>query len=162
MDESTEYKYEIPEYLEESGYNEKQVKEIDKKHDKMFRKILEKKEEMADLINNFLKIKEKIKPENLIQCHTDFITNKYQERHSDIVYKLKDKPIYFLVEHQSTVDKEMPERIMRIYRTNNAKGKNRADLSNSSTNSNIYRFPKMECKNKFWRKAIQFKTIWRI
>ncbi len=111
MDESEEYKYEIPEDIKERNYNEKEVKEIDKKHDKMFRKILSKKEEMASFINNFLKIKEKIEPENLIQCHTDFITNKYQEKHSDIIYKIKDKPIYFLVEHQSTVNKKMLERM---------------------------------------------------
>ena len=57
MDESEEYKYEIPEDIKERNYNEKEVKEIDKKHDKMFRKILSKKEEMASFINNFLKIK---------------------------------------------------------------------------------------------------------
>ena len=96
---------------EEKLYDEKRIKEVDKKHDKMFRSILSRKKEMANFLNQFLELKEKIEEKQIIQCHTDFITRQYKDKHSDIIYKLKDEPVYFLIEHQSTVDKEMPLRI---------------------------------------------------
>lgn len=96
---------------EKDIYNEKKVKQIDKKHDKVFRNVLSRKKEMANFLNQFLDLQEYIKEENIIACPTDFITKSYEMRQSDIIYRLKDKPIYFLVEHQSTVDKEMLLRI---------------------------------------------------
>ena len=103
--------YKIPNLEKNQIYNQKRIKEIDKKHDKMFRNILSRKKEMVNFLNEFLALKEKIKPERLTQCHTDFITKQYKEKHSDIIYKLKDKAVYFLVEHQSTIDQDMPLRI---------------------------------------------------
>lgn len=92
-------------------YDEKEIKEIDKKHDKMFRNILSRKTEMAEFLNDFLSLKEKVKETEIIQCHTDLITSRYKDRYSDIIYKLKEKPVYFLVEHQSTIDRNMPLRM---------------------------------------------------
>lgn len=103
--------YKIPDLEKNQIYHQKRIEEIDKKHDKMFRNILSRKKEMVNFLNEFLALKEKIKPEQLIQCHTDFITKQYKEKHSDIIYKLKDKPVYFLVEHQSTINQDMPLRI---------------------------------------------------
>lgn len=42
---------------------------------------------------------------------TKYITKLYEERESDIVYKLKDKEIFFLIEEQTKVDMKMAERI---------------------------------------------------
>lgn len=103
--------YKIPDLEENQIYNQERIEEIDKKHDKMFRNILSRKKEMINFLNEFLALKEKIKPEQLTQCHTDFITKQYKEKHSDLIYKLKQKPVYFLVEHQSTIDRDMPLRI---------------------------------------------------
>lgn len=103
--------YKIPDLEENQIYNQERIEEIDKKHDKMFRNILSRKKEMINFLNEFLALKEKIKPEQLTQCHTDFITKQYKEKHSDLIYKLKQKPVYFLVEHQSTIDQDMPLRI---------------------------------------------------
>ena len=100
-------------YNLEISEQKKALKETDKKHDKMIRNTLNKTKEMVKFLNQFLNLKEITKEEQIIQCHTNFITKEYKEKNSDIVYKLKDKPIYFLVEHQSTVDKEMPERMAR-------------------------------------------------
>lgn len=36
---------------------------------------------------------------------------RFEDRRSEIIYKLKEKPVYFLLEHQSTIDKNMPLRI---------------------------------------------------
>ena len=99
------------ELKKDGKYDKKRVINIDKWHDKLVKNILNDKKEMANFINQFLNIKIKIKCDNLVQCSTDFITKNYKNRYSDIVYKLKNKPIYFLIEHQSTVDKNMIERI---------------------------------------------------
>lgn len=95
------------EKVENKIYEDKKLNKIDKIHDKMFRNILSKKREMVKFLNQFGNLEERIKEEKIEQCATDFITRKYKDKHSDIVYKLKNKPIYFLVEHQSTIDKDM-------------------------------------------------------
>lgn len=95
----------------ESIYDELKIKEIDKKHDKMFRNILARKKEMVKFLNEFLKLNRKIQENQIIQYPTDFITRYYKDKHSDIIYKLKNKPVYFLVEHQSTIDPQMPLRL---------------------------------------------------
>lgn len=105
-----EEKYKL-ESKENKKYNKQTIEEVDKKHDKMFKVILSRKDEMANFLNQFLNLKEKIKEEQLVQCPTEFVTKRYKNKHLDILYKLKEMPIYFLVEHQSTVDKEMIERI---------------------------------------------------
>ncbi len=96
---------------ESERYNLENTEEIDRKHDKMFRDLLSRKKEMAKLINQFLGIKEKIIEKDLIQCHTDHVTKYYENRQSDVIYKLKNRQIYFLVEHQSSVDIDMAGRI---------------------------------------------------
>lgn len=105
----TEGKYQIPETKEK--YPEKRLKEIDKKHDKIFRNVLSRKNEVAKFLNQFLNLQERIQEEDIIAYPTDFVTKRYETRQSDIIYKLKDKPVYFLIEHQSTIDKEMALRI---------------------------------------------------
>lgn len=46
------------------------------------------------------------------KCDTEYITKEKEKLESDILYKLKEKEIYFLIEHQSTVDFSMAERIL--------------------------------------------------
>lgn len=97
-EETTEYKIER--------------KQTDKKHDKLIKTILKEKQEMAKMINQFIMTKEKIEKEELIKCTNSYITNKYKTKEADMVYKLKNKDIYFLVEHQSSVDNTMPYRLL--------------------------------------------------
>ena len=96
-------KYEIDDKKEESTNNE---------HDKLIKTILKNKEEMAKLINNFLKPNKKVDSKNLVKYTNSYITKKYMAKEADIVYKLKDDEIYFLIEHQSKKDNKMPERIL--------------------------------------------------
>ena len=80
-------------------------------HDKVFRDILSIKEEALALINKALKNKEKIEEE--IELYNNrFITSKFKERESDIIYKVKNKNVFFIIEHQSTIDYSMAYRIM--------------------------------------------------
>ncbi len=98
--------------VEDKTYSKEVVKEIDKRHDKMFRNVLSTKKEMVNFLNDFLDFKEKLEETQIIQCPTDFITRFYKSRQSDILYRLKDKPVYFLIEHQSTIH---PEMLLRIW-----------------------------------------------
>ena len=60
------------------------------KHDKLFREILSNKKEIVKLINKYLGPKEKITEEMIERYDTKFITTSYEEKESDIVFKLKN------------------------------------------------------------------------
>lgn len=81
------------------------------KHDKSFKFILASKEEMARFLSGFLGVE--IENEKLEEQKTSFINEHFKKSESDIIYKIKDTEIYFLIEHQSRVDKSMPERILK-------------------------------------------------
>ena len=81
-------------------------------HDKVFREVLSIKEEAIYLINKAIKPKKEIK-EEIELYNSRFITSKYKDKESDIVYKVKDKNIFFIIEHQSTIDYSMPYRMMQ-------------------------------------------------
>lgn len=89
-----------------------QEKNKDKKHDKLIKTILKNPEEMAKIINEFLEPSVEVKGENLVKYTNSYITQKYKSKEADIVYKLKNEEVFFLVEHQSTIDKKMPYRIL--------------------------------------------------
>ena len=91
--------------------NSKKIKQHHR-HDKLFRDILNNNKEVVKLINRYVEPKEQI-TENMIEKYdTKFLTNIYEEKEADIVYKLKSKEIFFLLEHQTRVDKLMPYRIL--------------------------------------------------
>ena len=81
------------------------------KHDKAFRDLLSIKEEALNLINKALKPEKEIK-EEIELYNSRFITNRYKDRESDIIYKVKNKNIFFLIEHQSTIDYSIAYRMM--------------------------------------------------
>ena len=81
-------------------------------HDKLIKTILSDKKELCEIINEFLNTKEKIKEENLIKFTNSYITKKYKAKEADIVYKLRGKEIFFLIEHQSKVDNNMSYRML--------------------------------------------------
>ena len=80
-------------------------------HDKMVKKILESKKEAAEFINRAIKLYEPIKPGDLISCNKEYITNLFEIREADIVYKFKNNNVFFLIEHQRKIDYSMPYRI---------------------------------------------------
>ena len=85
---------------------------INNEHDKIFRKILDNKQEAANFINKTLKLNKPIQPEQLEKYNSSFITEKLQNRESDVIYKIKDKKIFILIEHQTKIDYKMPYRIL--------------------------------------------------
>ena len=98
---------------EENYIYEKDI--IHNLHDTSIRKILSNKEEVALFINKVLKLSEinqEIKADMLEQYETSLITKSYLNREADIIYKRKDMDVFFLIEHQSRIDYNMPIRIM--------------------------------------------------
>ena len=83
---------------------------IDKKHDKIFKSILSDVKEMQRFLKDFLEME--VNVENLEKYKNSFITSNYKNKESDIIYKQKDKQIYYLIEHQSSLDLNMPMRIL--------------------------------------------------
>ena len=82
------------------------------KHDKIFRDILNDKKEVTKIINTYIKPKTKLNMQDLEKYETRYITKTYEEKETDIVYKIKGKEIFFLIEHQTKVDKKMAYRIL--------------------------------------------------
>ncbi|MBD9158569.1 MAG: hypothetical protein EGQ16_01800 [Clostridiales bacterium] len=80
-------------------------------HDKMVKKILENKKEAAEFINRAIKLCEPIKPDDLINYNKEYITEFFEIRAADVVYKFKNNNVFFLIEHQRKVDYSMPYRI---------------------------------------------------
>ena len=90
----------------------KDDKNENKPHDKLIKEILKDKKELINLVNKFLKPNEKILEEDIEKYTNSYITKKYKSKEADIVYKMKNKDVYFLIEHQSTIDYNMPYRIL--------------------------------------------------
>ena len=110
--------------IKEQEENETQEKIIDKvedqneeyhqqnwhEHDAIFKTVLYKKEEAVKFINKTLKLN--IKKEEIEKYTSSFINKLFQNKEADIVYKMKDKNIFFLIEHQSKIDYSMPFRLL--------------------------------------------------
>lgn len=96
---------------ESAKYN---LNQVEKKysHDKLIKNILQDKEEATQFINQFVVPREKVKEEELIRYTNSYITKKYKSKEADLVYKLKNQEIFFLIEHQSTIDYNMPYRML--------------------------------------------------
>ena len=84
-------------------------------HDKCFRNILSDKNEMINFLKDFINYENTIKLQEIEAYNSSFITSKYQNREADIVYKIKGKNAFILIEHQSKIDKKMPFRLMEYY-----------------------------------------------
>ena len=83
------------------------------RHDKLFKIILSNKEEAVGFIKKVLNSKEDITTKNIELYNKEYITEKFEKRETDITYKIAEKNLYIIIEHQSTVDRTMPYRIQR-------------------------------------------------
>jgi predicted transposase/invertase (TIGR01784 family) len=92
---------------------EEEYQYINNSHDKIFRKSLENKKDAIRVINSFLKLESQIKEEDIEKYNSSYITDKLKNSEADIVYKIKDKDIFFLIEHQSKIDYSMAYRILK-------------------------------------------------
>ena len=84
-------------------------------HDTTLRSILMNKREAVIFINNTLnlnKTKDELTINNIELYNNRFVTKSFYNKETDVIYKMKNKDVFFLIEHQSTIDYEMPRRIV--------------------------------------------------
>ena len=88
----------------------KKAKRINKAHDKVIKQILEAKQELINLLKDFMGVKlERENIENFNIEYREKIT--FKTKLLDIVYKIKAEESFIVIEHQSTVDYKMGERM---------------------------------------------------
>ena len=111
--------YEYKDYLQYQHKNIKVKEEktkyqtklpINQKHDKIFKEILDNKKEGVKLLNKYLDLK--IEEHEIEKYTRKFVLPELENRESDVIYKMKEKPIFFLIEHQTKVDYSMPFRML--------------------------------------------------
>lgn len=133
--------------------------EVENEHDKIFKDILNDKEEARKFINKYLELEIPILKDKIELYNSSYITEAYRSKESDVVYKMKDKNIFFLIEHQSTIDLSMPYRMenyaMQIINT--AIDKERIRESN-------YLYPKvipivLYTGSKKWKAKLSFSEV---
>ena len=83
--------------------------EIHNEHDKLYKAILTRPKEMEYVIRKVTKIQEDL---DIIPVRNELITLDFRGKQADIIYKLRDKEVYFLLEHQSTQDEDMSYRVL--------------------------------------------------
>ena len=91
---------------------EGEVYHLHQPHDKLFKIVLSQKSQTVELLNRMLNLKEKLKEDDIEKYESKHINYMFQNRESDIVYKMKQKNIFFLIEHQRKIDYNMPQRIL--------------------------------------------------
>ena len=83
---------------------------VNHQHDKIFRTVLDRKSGALALINKALNTQ--LEVQDIEKYNSSFINKVFQNREADIVYKIKDRSIFILIEHQTKVDYLMPYRIL--------------------------------------------------
>lgn len=148
------------EYVFNDGKQEKTKqgeKTGDKKHDKIFKDILQNKEEIAQFINKFTNYE--VNAEELEIYNPNYITEKFEYKNADIVYKWKDGELYFLIEHQTKVDYSMAYRIF-----NYCLEIIRSAIADKEINRFTYRYPRivpivLYTGNQKWTSSNSFATL---
>lgn len=111
-----------------------QNKTPNKEHDKIFKIALENRKELVEIINEILRLKGK---EKIEEYKTEYITKIFEGRQADKIYKVKEKEIYFLIEHQTKEDKKMAFRILE-YKVEIIR-----DVIKKNKSKNKYKIPKI-------------------
>lgn len=85
---------------------------INNAHDKIFRKALEDKNNAIKIINRVLK-DDKVSLDEVEKYSSSYISSKLANSEADIVYKVINQDVFFLIEHQTKIDYSMPYRILK-------------------------------------------------
>lgn len=105
-------KREVKGLAEESTPYKLEMIRVNKPHDKIFKLILAEKKQAIELINKVLNLSPKLTENEIERYSTEHIDYLLRESVSDFVYKMKQMDVFFLLEHQSTIDYNMPKRIL--------------------------------------------------
>lgn len=96
-----------------SKENKNILKEDAEEYDKLFKEILSDKREAIKFINYYLNLN--LVEDEIEKYEKEFRIGKFNNIEADIVYKIKNKNAFILIEHQSSVDLKMAYRI-RCYK----------------------------------------------
>ncbi len=91
----------------------KEYQHVNNVHDKIYRKLLENKKNAIRVINNFLDLEDKIEEKQIEKYNSSYVSDELRNLEADIVYKIKDEEVFFLIEHQTKVDYSMAYRILK-------------------------------------------------
>lgn len=143
---------------------EKYERKVHQYRDKIFRIILDDKKEFLEFLKKYepgLGF-EHLKEKDIEKYNRKFVTSGMKIKESDVIYKIVNKDVFIIVEHQSKVDNNMPVRmtqycieIIRSIRKNNknrsalifpivlytGKGKWTAPLTIDETQAKFYKVP---------------------
>ena len=93
-------------------FSKSQLKHSKQLHDELFRNLINNTENFIDFIKFFINPDSQLSSDNLIKYNRSFVTANYKSRFSDVVFKEKDRQVYYLLEHQSSIDYSMPFRML--------------------------------------------------
>lgn len=96
----------------DTDYKYNNAQKNKKTHDKLLKSILKNSNELAKFINEFITDELNLLPDDLVKFTNSYVTKRYKAKEADLVYKLKGEDIFFLIEHQSTIDNSMPYRML--------------------------------------------------
>ena len=85
---------------------------IHQPHDKIFKIVLNEKNQVVGLLNRILQLDNKLGDNEITKYNNEHINYMFQSTQSDIVYKMNEKQIFFLIEHQTKIDYDMPRRLL--------------------------------------------------
>ena len=114
--------FNYPDYLEYQRLESKETNEtadlqdseeksrLNQLKDGILKMVLEEKKPVVELLNKMLKVK--LKETDIEKYENKNIDYMFKKGVLDIIYKMKEKEIYFLIEHRRTIDYNMPKRIL--------------------------------------------------
>lgn len=81
-------------------------------HDNLITNILKDKDEVIKLVNDFLEPKQIIRDKELIICKNNYISKKHNSKEFELVYKIKNKEVFFLITYQTTINNQISYKIL--------------------------------------------------
>lgn len=98
----------------ENNTKEKTKVKQTREKEKFIENLLENREEMANFINTYLFLNEKISGEDLSKYTNANISKKFKSKPPKVIYKQKDSEKFFVVEHLRVPDATMPYRVLNF------------------------------------------------
>ena len=107
------YRYLFPmTYTLNDVKEEYKIEKTHQYHDKVFKEILDNKKEFINFMTKYTEFETaKLRETKIEKYNRKFITSSFLTKEADIIYKVKGKNVFILIEHQSTIDYKMAERI---------------------------------------------------
>ena len=108
--------------------NQLRNEDVYQTHDKIYRKLLSDKTQVIEVLNSLYHFENSISEDDIERSTCRYVNLQFENRETDVLYKLKNSNVFFLIEHQSRVDHNMSQRIVEyqieIIKVENPKKRN--------------------------------------